>query len=95
MEEMNEMDSIVLLTKDNGEEVKYEFLDYVEYEGNEYAILIEAEDENAEEVIILQVEDDENDPEMENYFSVEDEETLNAVFEIFKKNNEEDYNFID
>ena len=92
---MEEMDNIILLTEDNGEEVKYEFLDLIEYEGNEYVVLIEADDEEAEEVTILQVEDDEENPELENYYFVEDAETLDAVFEIFKQRNEEEFNFVE
>ena len=45
-------------------------------------MLLPVEDEN-EELVILEVEpvDEEN----ENYLAVEDEDTLNAVYEIFKE----------
>jgi len=74
--------SILTLTDENGQDVNFEYLDCIEYEGVEYLVLMpEAEEDN--EVVILEVEpvDEEN----ENYLAVEDEAVLNAVFEIFKE----------
>ena len=74
--------SILTLTDENGQDVNFEYLDCIEYEGVEYLVLMpEAEEDN--EVVILEVEpvDEEN----ENYLAVEDEAILNAVFGIFKE----------
>ncbi len=73
--------SILTLTDENGEDVNFEYLDCIEYQGTEYLFLLPEEDEN-NEIVILQVEpvDEEN----ENYLAVEDEATLEAVFAIFK-----------
>ena len=76
-----EESSIIMLTDENGNDVEFEYLDCIDYEGKEYLVLIPNE-EDAEEVVILQIEP--VDEETENYISVENEETLNAVFEIFK-----------
>ena len=79
-------------------EVEFEFLDLIEYEGEEYVILLPVEDEEeAEEpgeVVILKLEDTENEDE-ESYVSVEDEDILNAVFEKFKEKFKDDFNFVD
>jgi len=74
--------SILTLTDENGQDVNFEYLDCIEYEGVEYLVLM-PEDEEDNEVVILAVEpvDEEN----ENYLAVEDEAILNAVFEIFKE----------
>ena len=74
--------SYISLTDENGEETEFEYLDCIEYEGKEYLVLLPAE-EDANEIVILEVEpvDEEN----ENYVSVDDEETLNTVFGIFKE----------
>ena len=77
-----EESSIIMLTDENGNDVEFEYLDCIDYEGKEYLVLIPNE-EDAEEVVILQVEP--VDEELENYISVEDEATLNAVFDIFKE----------
>ena len=87
----NELDNIIVLNDENGNEVQFEFLDLIEYEGGEYVVLLPLEDDE-DEVVILQVEQAE-DPEEESYVGVEDEEVLAAVFEIFKNNNLDNFNF--
>lgn len=84
--------SIITMTDENGEEVEFEYLDSVEYEGKEYLVLIPAE-EDANEIVILEVEP--VDDELENYLAVEDEDTLNAVYEIFKDRFKDVLNFGD
>lgn len=74
--------SILTLTDENGQDVDFEYLDCLEYNGTEYLILSPADDESGE-ILILEIQpvDEEN----ENYLAVEDEETLEAVFAIFKE----------
>ena len=74
-----EESSILTLTDENGEDINFEYLDCVEYEGKEYLVLMP---EEANEIVILEIEpvDEEN----ENYLAVEDEATLEAVYGIFK-----------
>ena len=73
--------SILSLTDENGAEVEFEYLDCIEFQGKEYLVLIPCESEEAE-IVILEVEP--VDEETENYLSVQDEDVLNAVYEIFK-----------
>lgn len=90
-----ELDNIIVLNDENGEEVKFEFLDLVELDGEEYVVLLPAEEDEEEgEVVILKVEDTESEEE-ESYVSVDDEETLNKVFEIFKEKFKDEFNFVD
>ncbi len=77
-----EESAIITMTDENGEDVDFEYLDTVEYEGKEYLVLIPAE-EDANEIVILEVEP--VNEELENYLAVENEDTLNAVYEIFKE----------
>lgn len=82
-EELLEEESpIISLTDEEGNEVEFELIDSVDYEGKEYLILLPPEDEAAE-VVILEVEPQPND--METYVTVNDEGTLTAVYEIFKE----------
>lgn len=80
-EEQEESD-ILTLTDENGQDVDFEYLDCMEYQGKEYLVLMPA-DEAETQIVILEVEpvDDEN----ENYLAVEDEATLDAVYELFKE----------
>ena len=92
---MDEFDNIIILNDENGEEVEFEFLDLIEYNDKEYVVLLPCdESEGGGEVVILKV-DDVSDENKEIYGSVEDEDELNAVFQIFKDKFKEDFNFVD
>ena len=77
-----EESNLLSLTDENGQETTFEYLDVIEYEGKEYLILLPADDESGE-IVILEIEpvDEEN----ENYLSVNDEGLLNAVYDLFKE----------
>ncbi len=101
-EENNELDenlsNIIILNDENGNEVQFEFLDLIEYESEEYVVLlpvIEDGEEDDGEVVILKVDDSEENEDEESYISVDDEATLTAVFEIFKEKFKEEFNFTD
>ena len=74
--------SILPLTDENGEDIDFEYLDCINYQGKDYLILLPAESEELE-IVILEIEpvDEEN----ENYLAVEDEAVLDAVYAIFKE----------
>ena len=74
-----ELDNIIILNDEDGNEVQFEFLDLIELDG---------------EVVILKVEDTDSEDE-ESYVSVDDQEVLNKVFEIFKEKFKDEFNFID
>ena len=97
--EKEELDNIVVLNDEDGNEVKFEFLDLIDLDDEEYVVLLpitEDGEEDEGEVVILKVEDnDDEDSEEESYVSVEDEETLNKVFEIFKEKFKDDFDFVD
>ena len=77
---LQEEESILTLTDENGDELNFEYLDCIEYEGTEYLVLMP---EDSNEIVILEVQpvDEEN----ENYVAVENEDILDAVYEIFKQ----------
>ena len=79
--EGEELENILTLTDENGNEVEFEYLDSVDYQGKEYIVLI-PNDEDASEIVILEVQP--VDEELENYIAVEDEAILDAVYAIFK-----------
>ena len=97
-EEFNEEDSVIILKDEEGKDVRFEFLDLIEYEGENYVILLpadEIENEEADEVVILKEEAIPGNDEEESYVSVDDETTLNKVFEIFKDKFKDEFNFVD
>ena len=97
--EGEELDNIIILNDEEGNEVKFEFLDLVELDDEEYVVLLpvtEEGDEEEGEVVILKVEDtDDEDSDEESYISIEDEDILNKVFEIFKEKFKDDFDFVD
>lgn len=95
--ELDEDESnIVVLNDEDGNEIRFEFLDLIEYESEEYVVLLPVDDEGENEdgeVVILKLEDSETDE--ESYVSVDDEDILSAVFEIFKDKFKDEFNFTD
>ena len=86
------------MNDEDGNEVEFEFLDLVELDGEEYVVLLpvtEEGDEEEGEVVILKVEDSDDDSDEESYVSIDDEEVLNKVFEIFKEKFKDDFDFVD
>ncbi len=77
-----EDNGVLILTDEDGQDVSFEYLDSVDYQGKEYLILMPS-DEAETQIVILEVEpvDEEN----ENYLSVNDEAILDAVYDIFKE----------
>ena len=90
---MEELDNVIILEDEDGNPVSMEFLDLIEYEGEEYVVLYPCEEEEQDgEVVILQIAET-DDPEEEAYVSTDDEETVNAVFELFKEKFKDQFNF--
>ena len=81
-EEQQEENEILTLTDENGNDVDFEYLDCMEYQGKEYLVLMPA-DEPETQIVILEVEP--VDDELENYLAVEDEAVLDAVYDRFKE----------
>lgn len=93
--ETEKFDNIIMLNDEKGNEVEFEFLDLIEYEGDEYVVLLPVDEgDEASEVVILELEVTDNEDE-ESYVSVDDEDTLMAVFNIFKEKFKESFNFMD
>ena len=93
-DELNEEDNIITLQNEDGEDINFEFLDFVEFEGNSYVVLL-PQDEEAEEVVILKEEGVTDDGENESYVSVEDDRVLQSVFDIFKNKFSDEFDFED
>ena len=86
--------NVIALNNENGEEVLFVFLDLIDFQKEEFVVLVPEEDsEDAPEVIILKVENKAEDD--VNYVGVSDEKTLESVFAIFKERNKKRFNFVD
>ncbi len=92
-EEYRDEENIIVLTDEDGTDVEFEFCASIEYEGKEYVVLLPI-DEADGEVVILEVNEseDENSDEA-TYIGVDDEDVLEAVFELFKQQASDLYDF--
>ena len=92
---MEDFDNKINLNDEAGNEVEFEFLDLIEYQGEEFVVLLPCDEtEDAGEVVILKLEDT-DDEDNESYASIDDESVLNAVFDIFRDKFKDEFNFVD
>ena len=87
-------DEKVVLTDEDGNDVEFEFCASIEYEGKEYVVLLP---DDEDEVVILQVvePEDGDDSDDVTYVTVDDDNVLEAVFEIFREQAKDEYDFED
>lgn len=77
-----ELDDIIELNDENGNKVRFKVIDIIEYNSEEYAILYLLGEENDDHLaVILKILSSEDGG--ETYVSVEDENTLQTVFDIY------------
>lgn len=81
---IGEPDNIITLSDEDGNDMKFEFLDLIRYNDEEYVVLLPIASDDEAMVMILKVLEAEEDSDEEVYGGVEDQNTLNAVFEIFR-----------
>lgn len=80
----------IFLTDEEGNQVPFLLLDVIEYEGKKYIVVLPDEDE-ADEVVILC--SDTNGDDFDSFESVDDEELSEKLFEIFKNDAADDFDF--
>lgn len=88
---LNNEEDLFILNDEDGNEIKFEFLDLIELEDENYVVLYPIENDS-EEVVILRVQETEGD--QDEYLSV-DEKTLQTVYAIFKEKFKDVYDFQD
>ncbi len=83
-----QLSNVFPLQDENGNDVFFELMDYIAYEGKDYAVMLPVDDtEDEGGVVILQVEP--LDEETDNFLGVKDEAILDAVFALFQERNPE------
>ena len=89
-----EYTNVITLTDSDGSDVDFEVLDIVPYNDHEYAVLLPVDDESdSPEAVILELLEAEEYNEEDMLQGVEDEEILNAVFNLFMEKNADDFQF--
>ena len=89
-----EYTNAITLTDSDGSDVDFEVLDIIPYNDHEYAVLLPVDDESdSPEAVILELLEAEEDNEEDMLQGVEDEEILNAVFNLFMEKNADEFQF--
>lgn len=91
-EDFDELDNVIVLNDEDGNEVEFEFLDVVELDGVEYVVLLPVEEAENGEVVIFRVEGSEDD---ESYVGVDDEAEAERVFKEFKERTKDTFDFVE
>lgn len=87
--------NIVYLTdEDDGSQIEFQLLDLIEYDNSFYVVLLPTDDDDCDEVLILLYESY-DDQEGETYSSVDDDDILKNVYDIFKERHKDEFNFVD
>ena len=88
MESMNfeDMDNTIVLKDQFGNDVKYEFLDLMEYRNREFIVMMPVDTDDKTGVEIMEVIEDPDNNGAEAFIPVTDPELLDAVFQTFKRN---------
>ena len=86
-----EYTNVITLTDSDGSDVDFEVLDIVPYKEHEYVVMLPVDDESdSPEAVILEPEEDNEEDMLQG---VEDEEILNAVFNLFMEKNADEFQF--
>ena len=89
-----ERENIVVLIDDEGNELNFEIMDIIEYQGEQYAAGLDADaDEDAEESTVLIMKIVHANEEEDILEPVTDDNVLQSVFEIFKEHMDEEFEF--
>ena len=80
--------NIITLTDQYGESVRFELLDIVEYEDQEFAVLYPADGGDDEPVHILRITSENLDLDEMEFEGLDDEDLINAVLDQFCERND-------
>ena len=89
-----EYTNVITLTDSDGSDVDFEVLDIVPYKEHAYVVMLPVDDESdSPEAVILELLEAEEDNEEDMLQGVDDEEILNAVFNLFMEKNADEFQF--
>ena len=80
--------NIITLTDQYGESVRFELLDIVEYEDQEFAVLYPADGGDDEPVHILRITSENLDLDEMEFEGLDDEDLIDAVVDLFCERND-------
>lgn len=82
---------IIILHDEDGDKMELERLDVIPYEGKQYAVLMETSNANGD-LLILQV-DQPTDSDETLYDIPDSEQTVTAIYNLFKERHRDEFTF--
>lgn len=92
---IEEENSIFEFVDDEGNTEKFEVLDFIEFEGKDYAVLLPVTDNEEDLMVHILEVVEELDSEYDTYIGIDDQELVDKVYAVFMEKHKEDFNFID
>ncbi len=80
---------------DEGNVEKFEILDFVEFEGTDYAVLLPVTDNEEELMVHILEVVEELDSEYDTYVGIDDQDLVDKVYAVFMEKHKDDFNFVD
>ncbi|MBQ6898829.1 MAG: DUF1292 domain-containing protein [Clostridia bacterium] len=92
IEEENEIFEFV---DEDGNVEKFEVLDFIEFEGNDYAVLLPVTDNEEELMVHILEVVEELDSDYDTYVGIDDQELVDKIYALFMEKHKDDFNFVD
>ena len=92
IEEENEIFEFV---DEDGNVEKFEVLDFIEVEGNDYAVLLPVTDNEEELMVHILEVVEELDSDYDTYVGIDDQELVDKIYALFMEKHKDDFNFVD
>ena len=80
---------------DEGNVEKFEILDFIEFEGTDYAVLLPVTDKEEDLMVHILEVVEELDSEYDTYVGIDDQELVDKVYAVFMEKHKDDFNFVD
>ena len=80
---------------DDGNVEKFEILDFIEFEGTDYAVLLPVTDNEEDLMVHILEVVEELDSEYDTYVGIDDQELVDKVYAVFMEKHKDDFNFVD
>lgn len=80
---------------DEGNVEKFEILDFIEFEGTDYAVLLPVTDNEEDLMVHILEVVEELDSEYDTYVGIDDQELVDKVYAVFMEKHKDDFNFVD
>ena len=92
---VEEENQIFEFVDDEGNVEKFEVLDFVEFEGNDYAVLLPVTDNEEDLMVHILEVVEELDSDYDTYVGIDDQELVDKIYAVFMEKHKDDFNFVD